>query len=69
MKIKMFETNYVFGFDLEAETLQEAAWISRFQTNVKKEIPHFGASVDKEGAFIQYVYFDRKKEITSSIKK
>jgi len=69
MKIRVYETDCVFGFDLEADSLQDAAWITRFQQNVKREIPDFSAYADKEGKFIQYVSFTRKKDGTSRISK
>jgi len=69
MKINIFEHPWAFGFDLEAETLAEAAWITRFQVNVKKDVPAFSASALKDGTFRQYISFQRKKDQTSIIKR
>jgi len=69
MKISIFENQWSFGFHLDAETLAEAAWITRFQVNVKKDVPAFGASALKDGTFRQYINFQRKKDQTSIIKK
>jgi len=69
MKINIFENQWTFGFDLEAETLAEAAWITRFQTNLKKDVPFFSAEASKDGTFRQYISFQRKKDQTSIIKR
>jgi len=69
MKINIFENQWSFGFHLDAETLAEAAWITRFQTNVKKDVPAFSATASKDGTFQQYISFQKKKEQTSIIKR
>jgi len=69
MKISIFEHSWCFGIDLEAETLAEAAWITKFQTNVKKDVPFFSADASKDGTFRQYISFQRKKDQTSIIKR
>jgi len=69
MKINIFEHPWAFGIDLEAETLAEAAWIAKFQTNVKKDVPFFSATASKDGIFRQYISFQKKKEQTFIIKR
>jgi hypothetical protein len=67
MKAKIYETDFVMGIDLEAETLEEAVWITRFPLNVKREIPRYGSTASKDGTFSQYISFYLKKDKTSRI--
>lgn len=67
MKVTIQEHDYGFGFDFVAENIQEAAWITRFQLNVKRKFPFISTTVSKEGKFRQWMGFDRKVEKKSSI--
>lgn len=69
MKVATYETDSAFGFEFTAETLKDAAWIARFQTNVKQEIPRQNAYVNMDGEFLQCIHFPRKQEKTSFIRK
>jgi hypothetical protein len=67
MKINVFENDQVFGFNLIAENLKDAAWITRFQLNVKRDIPVFNAYAKVDGNFVQCFSFRRKSDHHSEI--
>ena len=67
MKATVFETDYAFGVDLIAENLADAAWMTRFQRNIKHKFPDVGAQADRKSVFRQWVSFQRKREDTSII--
>ena len=62
------EHDRTFSFELVAETTQEAAWITRFRLNIKREFPFISTTVSKNGEFRQYMSFSRKVETQSSIR-
>ena len=68
MKVNVHELKYSFGFEFVAETVEDAAWITRFQLNVKRQFPFISASASQDGEFRQWVSFDRKVEERSTIK-
>lgn len=68
MKVTTHEMDQRFYLSLVAETLADAAWITRFQLNVKREIPFLSANVSKNAEFTQWMSFERKVEVKSSIK-
>lgn len=68
MKVKVHEFKHGFSFEFVAETVEDAAWITRFQLNIKRQFPFISASVSKDGEFRQWINFDRKVEERSIIK-
>ena len=67
MKIKFTEAEGCFFFDLEAETMQEAALLTRFSVNRSKEVRHAEAVVTSTGGFEASVVIGKIKKPTSAI--
>jgi hypothetical protein len=67
MKVKVEEYKNSFDISFVAEDTEEAAWITRFQLNVKREVPFISTVVSQEGEFRQWIAFSRKIERKSSI--
>ena len=69
MKVQVHEHKYGFGINFTAETLEDAAWITRFQLNVKREVPFYGASVTPDHGFSQWMSFNKKVENKNQIER
>lgn len=67
MKIQFAEYEGCFSFDLEAETMQEAALLTRFSMNRSKEVRHAESIVTSAGGFEAFVTIGKIKKTTSAI--
>lgn len=67
MRITLTEMDGCFSFDLEAETIQDAALLTRFSVNRSKEVRHAEAIVTSTGGFEASVVIGKIKKSTSAI--
>jgi len=67
MKATLVECDGVFCINLDAETLQEAALMTRFAMNRTNEIKSAGTGVNKHGDFHSWVNIGKKKNDTSYV--
>lgn len=59
MKVEIEETNHAFSFRFTAETLTEAALITSWGLNRKKEITDAGATFHRTGDFTGWLTVGR----------
>jgi hypothetical protein len=69
MKIKLTEYNGCFGFELEAETVSDAAQLTRFGMNSTKEIRYAETFVTGDGSFSTNITLGKRKKSLSTIQK
>ncbi len=69
MKITFTEYDGCFCFDLEAETMADAATLTRFGMNHKAEIRAAATNVLKDGKFEAGVVIPKHKHANSDVPK
>lgn len=67
MKITLTEYEGCFGFGLEAETMHDAALLTRFSVNRSKEVRHAETIVTGTGGFECALTIGKIKKATSAI--
>ena len=69
MKITFAEHDGCFAFDLIAETMADAAALTRFGMNHTNEIRTAGADVKKDGNFLAFMVIGKHKRANSDVPK
>jgi hypothetical protein len=69
MKINFTEHECCFAFDLEAETMADAATLTRFGMNRTDNIRHASTNVSKEGKFESGLVIAKNKRANSDVPK
>ena len=69
MKIQVTEHNDSFLFNLEAETLEDAAFLTRFGLNRTKQLRYAEADAWENGKFSGDICFGKNKKFSSTIKR
>lgn len=67
MKITFEECGQCFAVHLDAETLQDAALLTRFSINHTAEIRSAGAEAHADGSFSGYIVIAKHQHPTSDI--
>lgn len=67
MKSKLVEHGTSFMIEFEAETVADAAIITRFKLNGIKEIIGINASAFQDGTFFGSVYIGKRKQSSPEI--
>lgn len=67
MKITLKEWEGCFGFDLEAESMQDAALLVRMGMNATKEIRHISATANQDGTFHGSLVLGKHKSANNDI--
>ena len=67
MNITMQEHEGCFAFDMVAETMADAALLTRFSTNVTNELRSAGAHAHKDGAFTCHCVLGKHRKANSDI--
>jgi len=68
MKVKMHDNDDRFSFELEAETIAEAAMLVRFGLNATKELKNTYTTVYRDGTFQTWIAIGKKKQSCGSVK-
>ena len=68
MKFTMIEHEGCFSFEMEAETMQDAALLVRFGTNATTEIRSISTSACKDGSFNSYCVIGKRKKADQYIR-
>jgi len=69
MKVTFHEHNEVFSMDFEAETLEEAGWLTRFGLFSAKVPPFFRMYAKQKGIFSGYISFKKKLDSYGAINR
>lgn len=69
MKITLTEHDGCFAFDLAAETLPDAALLTRLGMNATKEIRHASTNVSRDGRFEAGVVIAKHKHANNDVPK
>lgn len=69
MKISLIEKEQCFAFRLEAETIQDAALLTRFGTNATGEVRSLGICAHQEGKFDGYLVLGKHKRADGYVQK
>lgn len=67
MIIQMHETDTDFGFNIEPETLADAALLVRFALGATKELRVKETTAYRDGTFATWVSIGRRKEASGSV--
>lgn len=68
MKVLMHEEDDRFAFELEPETIAEAALLVRFGMNATKELKMVDTTAYRDGTFQTWICIGRKKQSNGSVK-
>lgn len=69
MKFTLTEHDECFSFDLQAETMEEAATLTRFGMNRTSKINHCSAYANRSGEFHAAIVFKKSKRANNDIPK
>ncbi len=69
MKITLHENDGCFAFGLEAETLVDAALLTRFGTNYTDEIRSGGIIANRDGKFTGHFVIGKHKRADGYVQK
>lgn len=69
MKAKFNEHDYTFSIELECESQEDAAWLTRWKLNSKVAPVYLNASVRRDGKFTGYCTWSKRGDYTSEIKR
>lgn len=69
MIIKMSEYEGCFSFEMQAETVADAALLARFAANRTVEVRHANADATQDGSFWGHLVIGKAKNSTSRIRK
>ena len=67
MKISMIENEGCFAFNMTAETMADAALLTRFSTNVTNEVRGAAVNAHKDGTFMGYCVLGKRRRADSQI--
>ena len=67
MKISMIENEGCFAFNMTAETMADAALLTRFSTNVTNEVRSATTNAHKDGTFTGYCVLGKRRRADSRI--
>ena len=67
MKISMTENEGCFAFTMTAETMADAALLTRFSINVTNEVRIATANAYKDGTFMGYCVLGKRRRADSRI--
>ena len=68
MKVKMHDNDDRFSFELEPETIAEAAMLVRFGLNATKELKNTDTTAYRDGTFQTWIAIGQKKQSCGSVK-
>ena len=69
MKLKFAELEGCFSIDLDAETLEDAAFLVRFGINATSELRCATSYVDQNGSFGSAIVIGKRKQPTNEVQK
>ena len=69
MKISMKEHEGCFAFEMEAETIADAALLTRFSTNVTNDVRFAGAYAHNDGMFSGSVVLGKRRHWDTRIRR
>lgn len=69
MKITLFENDGCFGLDFSAESMADAALLTRFGMNRTSEIRSSGVQANRDGTFAGHMIFGKSKRANNEIPK
>ena len=69
MRVNVIENDYVYSIELVAETLQDAAWMARWNLNAKKEPDYRSVYVRSDGVFSGSVAWKVRADWVAEIKR
>jgi len=67
MRITMIENDGCFAFNMAAENMQDAAMLVRYATNVTQEVRETSTAVGKDGTFLGYCVFGKRKNASAYV--
>lgn len=67
MKITMLENEGCFVFNMEAETMQDAALLTRYSINVTNEVRSASAAAYSDGNFLGHCVLGKRKQASTTI--
>lgn len=69
MKITMRENEGCFAFEMQAETMADAALLTRFSTNVTDEVRSAGSYAHNDGTFSGAVVLGKRRHWDTRIRR
>ena len=67
MKITMKEYDGCFAFDMTAETMEDAALLTRYSTNVTNKVRSASSEARKDGVFSGYLVLAKRRRSSGRI--